>query len=269
MLMEINLLDSFGELFSSSKRIYWQYIISSLFIALIYLYFYKKERKINLSHKLWLHKSAILDYKYFILSFLIKTILIVPIVISVNEITIFVYEFLTDYYGYIKIRSLSYFQVVILFTITLFVVSDFTRYWIHRFLHTVPFLWEFHKVHHSDMDYDLSTGFRFHPIEIILSMSIKISFVLIVGAPVIAVLIFEVLLSTFAVFHHSNINLSKNFDKILRLFIVTPNIHRIHHSIYHDELNSNYGFSITIWDKLFKTYNEKPKNSYHTMTIGL
>ena len=100
--MEINLLDSFEALFSPSKRIYWQYIVSSLFIALIYLWIHKKEMKLNLSHKLWLHKSALLDYKYFIVSFFIKTILIVPIVISAHEITIYVYELLTDYYGYMK-----------------------------------------------------------------------------------------------------------------------------------------------------------------------
>ena len=171
--MEINLFDSFVGLFSPSKRIYWQYILSSLFIALIYLLTLekkvaKKEMKLNLSHKLWLHKSAILDYKYFILSFFIKVLLILPFVFSVQEITIFVYEFLLDDFGYMKINTFSHFQVIVLFTGTLFLVSDFTRYWLHRLLHTIPFLWEFHKVHHSAKVLTPLTFYRVHPIENVL-----------------------------------------------------------------------------------------------------
>jgi len=146
---------------------------------------------------------------------------------------------------------------------------DLIIYTQHRFFHTIDFFWKFHKVHHSDMDYDVTTGFRFHPLEILLSMIIKIFFIFILGVPIIAVLIFEVILSTLAVFNHSNINLPKKLDKILRYFIVTPDMHRIHHSVYSDELNSNYGFNLTLWDRLFKTYKESPKDSYTTMTIGL
>jgi sterol desaturase/sphingolipid hydroxylase (fatty acid hydroxylase superfamily) len=146
---------------------------------------------------------------------------------------------------------------------------DLLIYTQHRLFHTLDFFWKFHKEHHSDMDYDLSTGIRFHPIEIIFSMFIKIFFVLILGVPIVAVLIFKVILSTSTIFHHSNINLSNNLDKVLKLFIVTPNMHRIHHSVYHEELNSNYGFNLTIWDKLFKKYTSKPKEPYTTMGIGL
>jgi len=268
MLMETSLFDSFGELFSSSKRIYWQYILASLFIALIYLLTLekkvaKKERKINLSHKLWFHKSAILDYKYFLLSFLIKTILIVPLVISVNEITIFVYEFLTDYYGYVKIRYFSYFEVVILFTITLFVVSDFTRYWVHRFLHTIPILWEFHKVHHSARVLTPITFYRVHPIENLLfgfryALSIGLVsgiFIYLFGAMIsiyeivgtnIVLYIFSMLGSNL---RHSHIKLS--YPQFLEKIFTSPFQHQLHHSTKY--YNKNYGGYLSIWDNIFGT----------------
>ncbi len=167
--------------------------------------------------------------------------------------------------GLFNILALSPIVSIILSILLL----DLLIYTQHRLFHTIDFFWKFHKVHHTDMDYDLSTGFRFHPVEIILSMFIKITFVFILGAPVISVLIFEVILSTLSVFHHSNINISNNLDKILKYFVVTPNMHRIHHSVYHEELNSNYGFNLTIWDRLFKTYTSKPKDSYTKMKIGL
>lgn len=167
--------------------------------------------------------------------------------------------------GLFNFFELPFISAVILSILLL----DLIIYTQHRLFHTIDFFWKFHKVHHSDMDYDLTTGFRFHPIEILLSMLIKILFILILGVPVVAVLIFEVILSTLSVFNHSNIHLPKKVDHILKYFIVTPDIHRIHHSIYSDELNSNYGFNLTLWDKLFNTYKESPKDSYTTMTIGL
>jgi sterol desaturase/sphingolipid hydroxylase (fatty acid hydroxylase superfamily) len=149
------------------------------------------------------------------------------------------------------------------------ILLDLIIYWQHRLFHTINFFWKFHKVHHSDMDYDLTTGFRFHPIEIIMSILIKFFFIALFGIPVVAVVCLEIILSTLAIFNHSNINLEKKLDKILRYIIVTPDMHRIHHSIYNDELNSNYGFNISLWDRVFKSYTQSPKVKYEEMTIGL
>lgn len=158
-----------------------------------------------------------------------------------------------------------------IFTTTIFsiILLDLIIYWQHRFFHKIDFLWKFHKVHHSDMDYDLTTGFRFHPIEIIFSMFIKFFFIILLGVPVVAVVCFEVILSTLAIFNHSNISISKKLDTLIRYFIVTPDMHRIHHSIYNKELNSNYGFNISLWDRIFKSYTNTPKDKYEKMTIGL
>ena len=149
------------------------------------------------------------------------------------------------------------------------VLLDLVIYWQHRLFHRITFFWFFHKVHHSDMDYDVTTGFRFHPIELIFSMLIKISFIYILGVPVIAAIIFEILLSSFALFNHSNIQLPKRVDRVVRYFIVTPDMHNIHHSIHNEELNSNFGFNISLWDRIFNSYKSEPKESYSKMTIGL
>jgi sterol desaturase/sphingolipid hydroxylase (fatty acid hydroxylase superfamily) len=264
----IDLYDSFEGLFSSSKRIYWQYILSSLFIALIYLLTLekkvaKKEMKLNLSYKLWLHKSAVLDYKYFVLSFFIKVLLILPFVISVQEITIFVYEYLLDYYGYMKINTFSYSQVVILFTVVLFIVSDFTRYWLHRFLHTIPFLWEFHKVHHSAKVLTPITFYRVHPVENLLfgfryALSIGVVtgvFLYFFGAMIgiYEILGTNVFLYIFSLMgsnlRHSHIKLS--YPKIIENICISPFQHQLHHSTKY--YNKNFGGYLSIWDNLFGT----------------
>lgn len=167
--------------------------------------------------------------------------------------------------GLFNILELTIVNTVILSII----LMDLIIYWQHRLFHTINFFWKFHLVHHSDMDYDVTTGFRFHPVEIIFSMIIKFVFILILGVPVIAIICFEVLLSSFAIFNHSNIRIPKKIDAFLRLFIVTPDMHRVHHSVSHQELNSNYGFNISLWDKIFKSYIAKPKKGYTNMTIGL
>ncbi len=154
----------------------------------------------------------------------------------------------------------------ILFSI---ILLDLIIYWQHRLFHKIDFLWKFHKVHHSDMDFDVTTALRFHPIEIIISMCIKILFVLILGVPLIAVIFFEILLNSFSMFNHSNIHIPKPLDNLLRYFIVTPDMHRIHHSVYNHELNNNFGFNISVWDKVFGSYLAEPKEDYKSMTIGL
>ena len=154
-------------------------------------------------------------------------------------------------------------------TVLSIILMDFIIFWQHRLFHTINFFWKFHQVHHSDMDYDVTTAFRFHPLEIIFSMFIKFSFILILGLPIIAVICFEIILSSLALFNHSNIQIPKKIDRILRFFIVTPDMHRIHHSIESKELNSNYGFNISLWDRIFKSYRQSPKDGYEKIVIGL
>jgi sterol desaturase/sphingolipid hydroxylase (fatty acid hydroxylase superfamily) len=136
-------------------------------------------------------------------------------------------------------------------------------------VHAVPALWRLHRVHHADLDYDLTTGTRFHPLEIVLSMGIKFATITLLGAPVLAVVIFEVLLSACATFNHGNIRLPERLDRVLRWFLVTPDMHRVHHSVEDDESNSNFGFNLTWWDRLFGTYREQPRAGQLGMAIGI
>ncbi|PKO65851.1 MAG: fatty acid hydroxylase [Betaproteobacteria bacterium HGW-Betaproteobacteria-16] len=149
------------------------------------------------------------------------------------------------------------------------VAMDFVIWVQHVMVHAVPALWRLHRVHHADLDYDLTTGARFHPIEIVLSMGIKFATITLLGAPVLAVVIFEVLLSACAMFNHGNIRLPAALDRVLRWFLVTPDMHRVHHSVEDDESNSNFGFNLTWWDRLFGTYREQPRAGQLGMTIGI
>jgi sterol desaturase/sphingolipid hydroxylase (fatty acid hydroxylase superfamily) len=149
------------------------------------------------------------------------------------------------------------------------VVLDLVIYLQHVMFHAIPILWRLHMMHHADLDYDLTTGLRFHPIEIILSMSIKLAVVVIFGIPALAVLIFEVILNGAAMFNHGNIRLPIKIDRILRYFIVTPDMHRVHHSVIIRETNSNYGFNLPWWDRWFGTYCDQPAKGHTGMTIGL
>ena len=149
------------------------------------------------------------------------------------------------------------------------IIMDFVIYIQHVMVHAIPVLWRLHRLHHADLDYDVTTGSRFHPIEIILSMLIKFATILLLGPAVIAVIIFEVMLNTTAMFNHGNISLPKTLDKYLRLILVTPDMHRVHHSIEDDEANSNFGFSLPWWDRLFGTYRDQPRAGHQAMTIGI
>ncbi len=146
---------------------------------------------------------------------------------------------------------------------------DFIIYGQHFIFHKIPILWRVHRMHHADLDYDVTTGLRFHPIEIILSMLIKFFFILIFGISPLAVVIFEITLNAMAMFNHGNISLPKFIDSTLRPFIVTPDMHRIHHSIINRETHSNYGFNLSLWDRVFKTYIERPSSGEESITIGL
>lgn len=149
------------------------------------------------------------------------------------------------------------------------VALDFAIYWQHVATHKLSWLWRFHKVHHSDPDFEVSTAIRFHPVELVLSLVYKGLCVVVLGAPIAAVLIFEFLLLFGSQFSHSNTKLPQNFDSILRTTIATPDVHRIHHSVHRDEHDSNYGFFLIWWDKLFGTYTKAPRDSHEDMRIGL
>jgi sterol desaturase/sphingolipid hydroxylase (fatty acid hydroxylase superfamily) len=149
------------------------------------------------------------------------------------------------------------------------VVLDFAIYLQHVLFHAVPALWRLHRMHHADLEFDVTTGLRFHPIEILLSMVIKLTVVAALGAPPLAVLAFEVLLNTTSMFNHSNVRIPFGLDGVLRWFVVTPDMHRVHHSIVSHETNSNFGFNLPWWDRLFGTYRAQPMAGHEAMTIGI
>jgi sterol desaturase/sphingolipid hydroxylase (fatty acid hydroxylase superfamily) len=148
-------------------------------------------------------------------------------------------------------------------------IFDLAIYWQHRIFHMIPVLWNVHRVHHADKDYDVTTGARFHPIEIILSMMIKGVVILALGAPAEIVVIFEIILNALAMFNHSNIHINSKIDTFVRKLIVTPDFHRIHHSTKPDEHHKNYGFNLAIWDYLFKSYKGQASEKQTEMKIGL
>jgi sterol desaturase/sphingolipid hydroxylase (fatty acid hydroxylase superfamily) len=149
------------------------------------------------------------------------------------------------------------------------IAMDFVIWLQHVMVHAVPALWRLHQVHHADLDYDLTTGARFHPIEIALSMLIKFATISVLGPPVLAVVIFEVLLNASAMFNHGNIRLPAALDRGLRWLIVTPDMHRVHHSVEDDETNTNFGFNLPWWDRLFGTYRAQPRAGHEAMVIGI
>jgi len=150
-----------------------------------------------------------------------------------------------------------------------FLLLDLAIYVQHIVFHRIDWLWRLHRVHHTDLDFDVTTAIRFHPIEIILSMLIKMILVVLLGAPPLAVLIFEVVLNLTALFNHSNVRIPLPLDRILRWVVVTPDMHRVHHSAEPVETDSNFGFNLPWWDYLFSTYRAQPKKGHAEMTVGL
>jgi len=165
---------------------------------------------------------------------------------------------------------LNYYELPTWLALTLAIVAmDFVIWLQHVMVHSIPALWRLHRVHHADLDFDVTTGSRFHPLEIFLSMLIKFATIAVLGPPVIAVIIFEVILSGMAMFNHSNIRLPAGLDKILRMLVVTPDMHRVHHSVEDDEANSNFGFNLSLWDRMFGTYRDQPRAGHEGMVIGI
>ena len=156
--------------------------------------------------------------------------------------------------------------IAVIFAIMLL---DLATYLQHIVFHAVPGLWRLHRMHHADLEFDATTGLRFHPAEIVVSMTVKLALVLAIGAPAVAVLAFEVILNAASIFNHSNIALSPAIDRVVRLFLVTPDMHRVHHSIEPRETNTNFGFSVPWWDRLFGTYLAQPAKGHLEMKIGI
>jgi len=149
------------------------------------------------------------------------------------------------------------------------ILFDLVVYFQHVLFHAVPLLWRLHLVHHVDLDFDVTTGLRFHPVEILLSLGIKMAAATLIGPPALAILIFEVLLNATSMFNHGNAKLPIALDKFLRLIVVTPDMHRVHHSVHRRETNSNFGFCLPWWDRLFGTYRPQPTEGHDDMVIGL
>ena len=149
------------------------------------------------------------------------------------------------------------------------VALDLVIYFQHILFHAVPLLWRLHRVHHADLDFDVTTGTRFHPIEILLSMLVKAAAILFIGAPALAVFLFEIILNASSMFNHSNIRIPTWADRVVRWMLVTPDMHRVHHSIEASECNSNFGFSLPWWDRLFGTYRAQPAAGHERMIIGI
>jgi sterol desaturase/sphingolipid hydroxylase (fatty acid hydroxylase superfamily) len=146
---------------------------------------------------------------------------------------------------------------------------DLAIYWQHRLYHVIPWLWRLHRMHHADPDFDVSTGIRFHPLSIVISMLIKMLVIVALGPPPVAVLLAEIILNVTAMFNHGNIYIPPRIDAILRLLLVTPDMHRVHHSVHPEEANSNFGFNFPWWDRLFGSYREQPENGHISMEIGV
>ncbi len=164
----------------------------------------------------------------------------------------------------------NYLQIPVWLAVAASVVTmDLFIYLQHVMVHAVPALWRLHRVHHADLDFDVTTGARFHPLEILLSMLIKFAVILLLGAPVVAVVIFEVILNATSMFNHANVRLPARVDRFLRWVVVTPDMHRVHHSVEDDETNSNFGFNLPWWDRLLGTYRDQPRAGHEAMTIGI
>ncbi len=167
--------------------------------------------------------------------------------------------------GLLHMFSIAYPLAMILSLLAL----DLQMYLTHLMFHAVPALWRVHRVHHADVDFDVTTGMRFHPIQMVLMVPIKVAVIFVLGPPVLAVLVFETAFNAVLVFNHANIRIPRAADRALRWFIVTPDVHRLHHSVDATETNSNFGFALTWWDRLLGTYRAEPADGHERMVIGV
>ncbi|MDA9556130.1 sterol desaturase family protein [Vibrio sp.] len=229
-------------------------------ICLLLEYLFPKKQRTQSRKVRWLNNLGIVGLNSMVLA------LIMPMLAFEFSLLIQHKQFGLIHNLLTPITSPWYQGIVILSCI---VLLDAIIYIQHVITHRLPILWRFHRMHHSDQDIDVTTGSRFHPVEIIFSMFIKLFVIAFFGIPPIAILIFEIILNGSAMFNHSNLSLSSNVDKRLRRWVVTPDMHRIHHSIHANETHSNFGFFLSIWDRLFHTYIATPKEGHQNMVIGI
>jgi len=271
---------------SSHQRLFWLYMLSALFIALVYLKYAPATREEYKNRKIWLHPSALMDYKYFVVIAFIKAVFILPLILSSKDVALWMTLFLQEQFGYREALNLSKEYVMVFYTLSLFVVGDFTRYWLHRALHRIPFLWRIHEVHHSAEVLNPLTFYRVHPVENILFgiryalsvgvvtavflyfFSAKIGVLQVVGANLF-VFLFGILGANL---RHSHIPL--RYGDILERVVISPYQHQLHHTQKYSDKNFGGGFAL--WDLLFKTlhiqrvqtdliYGVANKNSYTTL----
>lgn len=198
------------------------------------------------------------------ISLLFIDALVLRLVLPVMAIGVAVYASLNGWGFFNHVNWPEWVEVVLSV-----IVLDMLIYWQHVFSHKIPFLWNIHKVHHADRDVDVTTGIRFHPIEIVLSMVYKMFWVVVIGPASVAVILFEVLLNASAMFNHANAKLPNSADRLIRFAFVTPDMHIVHHSTIPYETNSNYGFFLSVWDVVFGTYVAQPQKGHECMTLGL
>lgn len=229
---------------------------AALFIILASAEIFFPRRKLNLGRKSrWLTHAIFLGTNN-IIGRLLVFIIVIPVAAnwaSEND------------FGLFNMLALPWWITALLCII----IMDFAVWFQHRIMHLHPLLWRMHSVHHSDRDLDVTSALRFHPFELILSTLYKSAWVVMLGVPLSVAIFFEIWLNACAMFNHSNIKLPKKLDRIIRTFIVTPDMHIIHHTTYRDEQNSNFGFALSIWDRIFKSYKSQPKQGHDNLTIGL
>ncbi|MBU6392580.1 MAG: sterol desaturase family protein [Planctomycetota bacterium] len=217
--------------------------------------FMAPRRRLTVSKALrWINNLGVVFLNSFLLRFAFPT--------AAMGVAVFAQE---HRWGLFNHFQLPYWVAVVLSVVAM----DFIIYLQHVMFHAIPVFWRIHRMHHADLDFDVTTGIRFHPFEIILSMLIKFAVIAVLGSSMLAVLVFEVLLNATSMFNHGNIGVSRGVDQALRWFIVTPDMHRVHHSIEERETNSNFGFNLSWWDRLLGTYQDQPHMGHEGMTIGL
>ncbi len=238
----------------------WVQLRVAIFVGIFLLltlgeFFFPKRAKANVPQKTrWISNLSIVLFDNFLMRLILPLFAIEMAMLAKNW-----------NWGIFNLYETPYWINVILTIIIL----DLIIYLQHVMFHAVPLFWRLHRMHHADLDFDVTTGIRFHPIEVILSMGIKIGTVALIGASPIGVLIFEILLNATSMFSHSNLNLPISIDRVLRCVIVTPDMHRVHHSIKEHETNTNFGFSFSFWDRIFGTYLNQPSEGHLKMTIGI
>lgn len=225
-------------------------------LAVMYLWELVAPRRIPKVSKMlrWINNLGIVSLNSFLLRIIFPT--------AAVAMAVFAREHGWGLFNYVHVP----YSIVVAASV---VIMDFAIYLQHVMFHALPVFWRMHRMHHADLDFDVTTGVRFHPFEIILSMLIKFAVIAVLGPPVLAIVAFEVVLNATSMFNHGNVRMLRSIDRVLRCFMVTPDMHRVHHSMEDYETNSNFGFNLPWWDRLLGTYRAQPRMGHEGMTIGL